>query len=181
MTDGHGQGIKIQPISPRFVLDVHLGKLARHLRMVGLDSLWRDDYGDEELLSISKAENRILLTRDRELKDRADPVLSHYVDATDPERQLLEVVDHFELRSKVASGKGFLSLCLQCNSPILPAKPHQLVDRLPGHVRLEFDEFFLCPRCERIYWKGSHFDRMYERVQRLMSQPSDRLSDPSAG
>jgi uncharacterized protein with PIN domain len=156
-------------LTDRFVLDVHLGKLARHLRMVGFDTLWKDDYSDPELLEISKTENRILLTRDRELVEKADPMLSHYVQATAPDEQLVEVADTFGLRSKISNMQGFLSRCLQCNSPILPVKPHQLEDRLPGHVRLQFNEFFLCPRCERVYWKGSHFDRMWERVQKLMS------------
>jgi uncharacterized protein with PIN domain len=156
-------------LTDRFVLDVHLGKLARHLRMVGFDTLWKDDYSDPELLEISKAESRILLTRDRELFEKADPTLSHYVQATAPDEQLVEVADTFGLRSRISNMQGFLSRCLQCNSPILPVKPHQLEDRLPGHVRLQFNEFFLCPRCERVYWKGSHFDRMWERVQKLMS------------
>lgn len=156
-------------ITYRFVLDVHLGKLARHLRMVGFDTLWKDDYMDPELLEISNTEHRILLTRDRELSEKADPSLVHYVHATDPDEQLVEVADRFDLREKISSMQGFLSRCLQCNSPILPAKPHQLEDRLPGHVRLQFNEFFLCPRCERVYWKGSHFDRMWEHVKSLMS------------
>jgi hypothetical protein len=155
----------------RFVLDVHLGKLARHLRMVGFDTLWKDDYQDPELLEISRTENRVLLTRDRELVQKADPAFSHYVQAIDPDQQLIEVADVFELRSKIATMKGFLTRCLQCNSPILPVQAHQLEDRLPGHVRLQFNEFFLCPRCERVYWKGSHFDRMWERVQKLMAEP----------
>ncbi len=153
----------------KFVLDVQLGKLARQLRMVGFDTLWKDDYSDPELLEISKNEKRVLLTRDRELSEKADPALSHYVQATDPDAQLIEVADHFGLRPKISSMQGFLSRCLQCNSPILPVKAHQLEDRLPGHVRFQFNEFFLCPRCERVYWKGSHFDRMWERVQKLMS------------
>ncbi|MFL5813117.1 MAG: Mut7-C RNAse domain-containing protein [Bdellovibrionia bacterium] len=157
-------------LSYRFVLDVHLGKLARHLRMVGFDTLWKDDYTDPELLEISKTDDRILLTRDRALSESADPALCHYVKATDPDEQLIEIADHFDLRTKISSMQGFLSRCLQCNSPILPVKPHQLEDRLPGHVRLQFSEFFLCPRCERVYWKGSHFDRMWERVKLLMSK-----------
>lgn len=156
-------------LPPKFVLDVHLGKLARHLRMVGLDSLWKDDYNDDELLEISTNENRVLLTRDRALHDRAKEGLRHYVQALDPELQLLEVLDRFNLQDRVRAGKGFLSRCLECNSAIIPVRPDQLEERLPAHVRSRYQEFFLCPRCERIYWKGSHFDRMRERVHRLLS------------
>lgn len=157
------------PSGFRFIADVHLGKLARHLRMVGFDTIWRDDLTDPELLRISSDENRILLTRDRVLANEAGPSRSFYVTPTDPGEQLREVVRHYSLQERVESGKGFLSRCLECNSPILPVQAHQVADRLPGHVRLEFNEFFLCPRCERVYWKGSHFERMREWVRKTVS------------
>jgi uncharacterized protein with PIN domain len=142
-----------------FILDDHLGKLARHLRMLGFDSTWNSDSSENE--------GRILLTRDRALYDRANPELRHYVHATDPREQLIEVLDRFSLREDALSGRFFLSRCLDCNSTILPVRGDQLVDRLPGHVRLEHTEFLLCPRCERVYWKGSHFSRMWEWVKKL--------------
>jgi uncharacterized protein with PIN domain len=153
-----------------FILDVHLGKLARHLRMLGFDTAWDSgspDSSDPELLKRSREEGRILLTRDRLLHDSADPDLRHYVHATDPREQLIEVLDRFSLREDALSGRFFLSRCLDCNSPILPVRGDQLVDRLPGQVRLEHSQFFLCPRCERVYWKGSHFARMWEWVKKL--------------
>jgi uncharacterized protein len=155
--------------SLKFVLDVHLAKLARHLRMVGLDSLWRSDYSDPELLKIAKEEGRVLLTRDRELHDMTPEPLRHYVLSTDPTQQLKDLLDHFSLWEYVHSHRGFLTRCLQCNSFILPARAEQLEERLPASVREQHDEFFFCPYCERIYWKGSHFDRMKAWVDQLQT------------
>src|SRR4051812_16784614 len=108
---------------PTFVLDVHLGKLARHLRMLGLDALWQDDFTDPQLMEISEREGRVLLTRDRDLHDRTAVERRHYVQATEPGEQLLEVLTRFALLDYAREGRGFLTRCLQCNSPILPVKP----------------------------------------------------------
>jgi len=151
-------------VNAKFVCDVHLGRLARYLRMLGFDSLWSAEFEDDELLRISREEGRYLLTRDRELCGRAGKPACHYVKATDPKEQIIEVIAAFALKEQVASGKGFLTLCMDCNAPILPTQPHQVVDRLPGSVLLAHDKFFLCPRCERIFWQGSHWDRMKEWV-----------------
>jgi uncharacterized protein with PIN domain len=153
---------------PRFVADVHLGKLARHLRMVGLDTLWREDFADAELARIAREEGRILLTRDRALHESVPPEQTHYVQATDPAEQLRETLARYELTDRAREGQGFLSRCLECNSPILPCQGHQLLDRLPPSVRLQHREFFLCARCERVYWKGSHYDRMLDWVRRAL-------------
>ena len=155
--------------APTFVLDVHLGKLARHLRMVGFDTLWSQDFTDPELLKISNEEHRILLTRDRELHDLAPAERRHYVQATEPGEQLREVVDRFGLKNQVVSHKGFLSRCLECNSPIVEVNGEKIRDRVPAHLLEEQKEFYFCPRCERVYWKGSHFERMKTWVKKLFS------------
>lgn len=155
--------------SARFVLDVHLARLARHLRMLGFDSLWRPDYEDPELKRLAHEEKRILLTRDRALHDQTDPALRHYVEATDPTAQLLEVLTRFDLLEQARTQKRFLTVCLECNSPILPVQPHHVHSRVPGDILASHDEFFLCPRCERVYWKGSHYDRMRDWISKTLS------------
>ena len=155
-------------ISRSFVLDVYLGKLARHLRMLGFDSSWRDDYADPELLRISLEEGRVLLTRDHALHDQADPDRRHYVQAIEPGKQVLEVLQRFELVETVRSGKGFLSRCLECNTPILPVKGHHIHERVSAEILLKHQQFYFCQRCERVYWEGSHFDRMRKWVADLL-------------
>lgn len=153
----------------RFILDVHLAKLARDLRMLGYDALWDSDADDEKLLKVSREENRILLSRDRELISKADPQLSGYVEKLSREEQLVEVLTRFGLIENARSLKGFLTRCLQCNTIILPVQGHQIHHLISGNVLLEHDRFYLCPRCERVYWEGSHFDRMREWVKKTLA------------
>jgi uncharacterized protein len=154
----------------RFVLDVHLGKLARQLRMVGFDSLWRSDFSDEELLRIAVGEGRVLLTRDRALWESTPQELRHYVNAIEPGEQLREVLLAKGLVDTVRSGRGFLSRCLECNSVILPAKRHHVEHLVGAEMLARHQEFFLCPRCERVYWKGSHWERMAGWVKRIVGE-----------
>ncbi len=114
-------------------------------------------------------DGRVLLTRDRALWERMPENLRHYVEALEPDQQLLEVLRRYDLVERVRSGAGFLSRCLQCNHVILPAKPHHVAHLVPGDILTRFDEFFFCSRCERVYWKGSHWERMLERVRSLIS------------
>lgn len=137
--------------------------------MVGLDSLWRPDYEDAVLRRIAREEGRVLLTRDRELNAlAAKEATSHWVNATEPNAQFREVITQFELLDRTKQGIGFLTLCLECNSPILPAKAGHLTERVPAHVLEEHEDFFLCPRCERVYWQGTHFERMRQWVQDVL-------------
>jgi uncharacterized protein with PIN domain len=157
----------MSPIPPRFSADVHLAKLARHLRMVGLDVFWSPEARDEELARLATQDGRVLLTRDRALHESLPAALTHSVRATEPGLQLREVMERFGLLERACSGQGFLSRCLECNSPILPAQGDQIAERIPASIRLAHQEFFLCPRCERVYWKGSHFDRMQAWVKAI--------------
>lgn len=156
----------------RFVVDAHLGKLARHLRMLGHDTLWEASFSelkDEDLLRIAREERRALLTCDRDLAETAGKNLAFRIHSQAPPQQLIEVLAHFQLGNAARNGEGFLTRCLQCNSLILPLKPHQVADRVPGHLLLEFDTFYLCPRCEQVYWNGSHVARMREWIIRTLS------------
>lgn len=138
--------------------------------MLGFDSLWRHDFADAELKRLSITEQRYLLTRDRELAENADPLFTYYVQATDPNDQLKEVLEYFALLERVRSRRGFLTRCLECNHVILPVRGDQIAERIPAAVRQEHEEFFLCTYCERVYWKGSHFDRMQKWVEDLIRE-----------
>ena len=142
----------------RFVLDVHLGKLARSLRMLGFDSLYRSDYTDRQLLAVSENEGRVLLSRDRALLLEPSLVRGYCVKSDDPVLQLAEVVERFDL-SRAAHP---FTRCMCCNMCLLRVPKEQIAHRLPPRVAENFDEFQTCPECHRIYWKGSHFLRMRE-------------------
>ena len=148
---------------PRFVLDAHLGTLAGLLRMLGFDTLYRNDYDDADLARISAEEGRILLTRDRGLLKRRQVVHGYHVWATNPEAQIAEVLRRFDLAGRVQP----FSRCLRCNGPLTPVAKETVLDRLEPLTRRYYDEFAICSTCDQVYWRGSHFQRMQGLVERL--------------
>jgi hypothetical protein len=153
---------------PRFVLDVHLGRLAAYLRMLGFDASYRNQCTDERLAEVSRDEHRILLTRDVGLLKRGAVTHGHYVRATKPRQQLVEVVERFDLARLT---KPF-SRCLRCNTPLAPAGKEQVRQQLPAQIALLHDEFLRCPDCGRAYWKGGHYRRMREWIEGSIQGPS---------
>ncbi|MFI5182074.1 MAG: Mut7-C RNAse domain-containing protein [Thermoanaerobaculia bacterium] len=145
---------------PRFVLDVHLGKLARRLRLLGFDVLWERDAGDERLVFLSISQNRILLSRDRGLLKRRELSHAAAVHTTDPRRQLREVVERFDLSRAAAP----FTRCLACNGLLAPAPKEKVLERIPPGARGAYDEFHECAACGKLYWWGSHARRLQEIV-----------------
>jgi uncharacterized protein with PIN domain len=145
--------------STRFVADAHLGRLARHLRFLGYDTLYHNAWHDRELVERARAEQRIVLTRDRELLKRRDVTHGCYLHATAPLEQLRELVQRLELHAPGAEPR-----CLECNGT-LEAVPKEAVDhRLPPRTRAAFDAFWRCAGCDRVYWRGSHWQRLRGRL-----------------
>jgi uncharacterized protein len=149
----------------RFVLDGHLGRLAGYLRLFGFDVLYRHDYADAELARTSHEEGRILLTRDRGLLKRREVSHGYCVRATDPRRQIVEVLRRFDLFRSVSP----FSRCLRCNGVLQPVDREEVLERLPPKTRKYYDEFDLCPSCDRLYWKGSHYERLARLVQEVLA------------
>jgi hypothetical protein len=145
---------------PRFVLDVHLGKLARRLRLLGFDALWDRDAADERLVALSLSERRILLSRDRGLLKRRELTHAAAVRATDPRRQLREVVERFDLGRAAAP----FTRCLSCNGLLEPVPKEEVADRLPPETRLHYDAFRRCGGCGKLFWWGPHARRLREIV-----------------
>jgi uncharacterized protein with PIN domain len=152
---------------PRFVLDVHLGKLARYLRMLGFDTCYYNDYDDPELAAISVADRRILLTRDRGLLKRSAVTHGYWLRATHPKKQLVEVIQVFCLEEQLAP----FTRCLRCNGSLHAVDKEQIRDQVPSGVRHRHDEFAQCSVCANVYWKGSHFDRMQALIRHLDRVP----------
>jgi uncharacterized protein with PIN domain len=144
----------------RFVLDVHLGKLATYLRLLGFDTLYRNDYDDEELAQISSQEQRILLTQDRGLLKRSIVTYGYAVRSDNPEEQMAEVLERFRLHSVIAP----LQRCPRCNGELGLVEKTAIQNQIPYYTRLYYDEFAQCQSCHQIYWKGAH----YERIQALI-------------
>ncbi len=149
---------------PRFVADVHLGRLAAYLRMLGFDTLYRNDAVDEELAQTASEQERILLTRDRGLLKRGAVTRGYYVRQIQPRRQLAEVFERFEL-ARLASP---FTRCLACNASLESVTKEAVSDRLPPQVRERHNEFLQCPACRRVYWKGTHYQRMKQLIDRTL-------------
>jgi uncharacterized protein with PIN domain/sulfur carrier protein ThiS len=164
--------IKLRPVPlrvPRFVLDSHLGRLAAYLRMLGFDTLYRNDFDDVTLMNISIDEQRILLTCDKGLLMRKQVTRGYYVRQRQPKRQLLEVLSRFDL---FRSQKPF-TRCMHCNSEIKPVKKETIASHLMPNTIAHYDEFWQCTDCKKVYWKGSHFQRMQQFVSTLNNSQED--------
>jgi len=154
-----------EPLSEiRFVLDVHLGKLASYLRMAGFDSLYSNSASDVELADRSALERRILLTFDRELLKRKSVVYGYNVRSRDPEEQISEVLNHFSLLNSLRP----FSRCMICNGVLEAVPKAEVYTILPVKVREYPDEFTRCQGCGRIYWKGTHYERMNKFLKQLL-------------
>jgi uncharacterized protein with PIN domain len=156
--------LQIEPmLVSRFILDNHLGRLAAYLRMFGFDSLYRNDYQDDELALVAGREGRTLLTRDRHLLMRNSVQSGYWLRSQDPQDQLIEVARRFAMIGRIQPFKR----CLRCNHPLKPVLKEAVTDRLEPLTRLYYDEFHLCPNCNQIYWKGSHYDNMRTLILRV--------------
>lgn len=160
--------VQVRPMplrKARFVLDVHLGKLALFLRMAGFDALYSNEFSDDALVRISVDARRILLTRDRGLLKRSNVTHGYYVRTTGPSMQLVEVLHRFDLFKMIQP----FQRCLRCNEILEPAAKEKVEGRLPLKIREHFDEFSLCRGCGRVYWKGSHYKHMKNFLRKIQS------------
>jgi len=159
----------------RFVLDIHLGRLARYLRLLGFDAVWRNDATDVELVAISRDENRILLTRDRGLLKRSIVTNGYYVRETARRHQIVEVLRRFKLFDAIEP----FGRCLECNGLLEAVSKAEVEHRLPPRTRLDHDEFQRCAHCGRVYWKGTHYDRLCAVVDSIRSERPCEAPSPS--
>jgi uncharacterized protein with PIN domain/sulfur carrier protein ThiS len=151
---------------PDFLADSHLGGLARFLRMMGFDTLYENGMGDDEIRRRVREERRVLLTRDRELLKCADVARGAYVRALKPQAQLREVAERFDLARRARP----FTRCLECNGPLEPVVKADIAGRLPERVSDLHDKFTRCRACDRVYWRGSHYERMREALGRALDQ-----------
>lgn len=149
---------------PRFVLDCHLGRLARYLRLLGFDTLLPENSEDGELVRVSVEQQRILLSRDRALFRRRALQRGYWVRATNPKQQLAEVAERFQLQNVLHP----FSRCTRCNGHLASVPKDAVLHQLRENTRRHFDQFWQCNQCGRVYWKGSHYDRMRALIGKLL-------------
>ena len=150
----------------RFVLDGHLGTLARYLRVLGFDTLYRNDYEDAELAKISHDERRILLTRDVGLLKRSLVTHGCFLRETDPKQQLKEIVERLDLYRAI---KPFRR-CVNCNGLVRPVAKASLKGKIKPGVWKTFRRFRKCSDCGQVYWPGGHYDRMQMLIAEILAE-----------
>ncbi|MBN2624669.1 MAG: Mut7-C ubiquitin/RNAse domain-containing protein [Acidimicrobiales bacterium] len=148
---------------PRFVVDVHLGRLARLLRLVGFDVRWSNDLDDDALAAIGQAEHRIVLTRDRGLLKRRQVTHGLYVRSERPVDQVVDVLRRLDLAARVAP----FTRCLRCGGTLVPVTKAEVWDQLLPLTRRHHHQFRRCSACGQVYWRGSHHAELVEVVERI--------------
>lgn len=145
----------------RFVADNHLGKLARFLRLLGIDTVYDRAWDDPELVAISTGERRILLTRDVELLKHGDLTHGYFVRSTEPREQVVEVVGRCHLQDDIEP----FTRCPNCNGLLADVAKEEVANQIPDETRRHIDDFKQCQECGQVYWPGSHQPEL-ERIVR---------------
>lgn len=153
---------------PRFLLDVHLGTLARRLRLLGVDTAYDNDRDDPSLVRQANAEQRVLLTRDRGLLHRRALHAGAHVHADHPDTQLQEILHRF------APPLHPWTRCPTCNGTLTPATPTEVADRIEAGTRATYDTFARCTHCDRVYWPGAHHEDLQDIVHRAQQASTRR-------
>ncbi len=147
----------------RFVLDVHLGKLSRLLRLAGFDCRYQPDLTDLEIIASSSDEKRTILSRDRDLLKHGRVTHGYWVRSTDPPAQFREIIDAFDLRRSFQP----FTRCMVCNGHLRLADESAVLDHIPFAVLVAYDEFWQCESCKKIYWKGSHYTQLARLIETI--------------
>jgi uncharacterized protein with PIN domain len=150
----------------KFIVDNNVGKLAKWLRVIGYDTLFFNGSNDSRMVAIALAEERVILTRDTQIMKRrvvtSGRLQAILVQSDEPERQMHQVIDnlHLDCRSKS------FTMCLECNQPLMEKSKQQVKDLVPPYVFQTQNQYMECPKCHRIYWRGTHWQRMTEKLKK---------------
>lgn len=149
----------------KLLADAMLGRLAKWLRILGYDTAYLSDTDDFAIMRLARAQDRLILTRDHALAARRG-VRAFLVKSGDLEDQLRQVC--------AALGPPPdppVPRCPVCNHPLAEVPPERVADRLPVYIRQTHDQFSLCANCDRVYWRGTHWQRMKALIDGLRNGP----------
>ena len=151
-----------QPV--RFLLDNHLGRLARYLRLLGFDTLYFNNaYDDAQLAELAHNKDCILLSRDRGLLKRSQVIHGYCLRSKDPRQQVADVLHRYQLAAQIKPWRR----CLRCNGTLQPVAKEQILHRLEPKTKRYYTDFQICADCEQIYWRGSHFRKLASFVDQM--------------
>jgi len=152
---------------PAFVVDVHLGKLGKLLRLLGFDVADAGDTNDAGLVRTSVEERRILLTRDRQLLKHGALTHGTWVRSTDPIEQAREILQRFDLHGRVHP----FSRCLACGGTLRTVEKDDVLDRIPSKTAAWLDDYVECSGCGKLFWEGTHWARVRDLVSQVLESP----------
>jgi uncharacterized protein with PIN domain len=144
-----------------FIADGHLGKLVRDLRLLGFNVLYDRAAEDRQLLRTMETDHRALLTRDRRLLMHGVVRHGYYLRSQKPLEQTIEVLRRFDLFPAIAP----FTRCLHCNAPLERVEKSEVIEQLEPLTKIYYEQFRRCTGCGRIYWPGSHFDKLRARIE----------------
>ncbi|MBS7563641.1 hypothetical protein KHS38_04420 [Mucilaginibacter sp. Bleaf8] len=151
------------PVQNGFIVDAHLGTLARMLRLLGFDAWYDNRYTEAVIAPLAASENRIVLTRSAHLLKHKDIKWGHYICSPNTEEQIGDVMSRFDLSRNLQPFKR----CMVCNGLLQPVPKQQVAHQLQPKTREYFNEFWQCDHCWRVYWKGSHYEKMLLLIDKL--------------
>lgn len=169
-TESAGRPKIEKPGELKFIVDNNVGKLAKWLRMMGYDTLFFDGPDDTQMVRIAFTEGRIIITKDTQLMERriitSGRLQAVLITDDDPECQVRQVIEQLKLDCNFNP----FSLCLECNRPLEPRAAEDIKDRVPPYVFKTQSRYVECPDCHRIYWPGTHWQAMVEKLKEFCGQ-----------
>ena len=152
----------------RFIADSNVGRLARWLRIAGFDTLFIRSIDDNRLVRIALDEDRVLLTRDTQILKRrlvtSGRLMVILIEDDDVKAQLRQVLTTLNLTNELRP----FSLCVECNEPLVPREREEVKELVPPYVFQIQTQFMQCPGCQRIYWRGTHWENMCKELEGIV-------------
>ncbi len=146
----------------KFVVDVMLGRLANYLLLLGFDCEYRRQFPDDDLLKFAETENRVIITRDADLAAEYSTGKVCHLKTTELAEQLKKVKEKFSLNF---SKDRLFTRCVGCNKPLVEIEKKEVEEEIPSRTRSWLDTYYRCPGCEKVYWRGTHYEAVVERLE----------------
>jgi uncharacterized protein with PIN domain len=154
----------------KFIVDSNVGRLARWLRIAGFDTVFINDLDDNRLVRLALSEGRVLLTKDTQILKRRVAATGRLkvilIESEEVKAQLRQVVKTLKLADKI---KPF-TLCLECNKPLVSREKEEVKELVPPYVFRTQTQYMQCPACHRVYWRGTHWQRMSRELEKIVSE-----------
>ncbi|RDJ32047.1 MAG: hypothetical protein DWQ18_00055 [Crenarchaeota archaeon] len=150
----------------KFIVDAMLGNIARKLRFFGYDTKYFPNIDDREIIILAKHEGRTILTRDRDLSSKAtkEKIQSTVLESVVEVEQLIQIAKHYSIK-KFAIDFDKIR-CSLCNEKIASIKREDILKKIPIGV-IDHSEFWICKKCDKIYWKGTHIEKLVQYTKML--------------